>query len=106
MGQSNCFQDVMRQISHAQDLMYMKKREKLAKNIIGYDANLSYYYCSCDVMPCVNDTLVVNEKQKVFGFAQVNIEVHGKLCDNSGQIAPLFGVQEIPACNTSEAMKM
>ena len=67
------------------------KGSKLTKNIIGYDANSLHLYCSGDVMPCGADTLVMNEKPfdqqqnetflrdvlkgKVFGFAQVDIDV-------------------------------
>ena len=67
------------------------EKGKLTKSIIGYDANSLYLYCSGDVMPCRKDTLIVNKKPfdqkqianfsrdvlkgKVFGFAQVDIEV-------------------------------
>ena len=36
------------------------EKSKLARSIIGYDANSLYLYCSGDVMPCGKDTLVVN----------------------------------------------
>ena len=84
--------DTTRTRSH----VYVEK-SKLAKGVIGYDANALYLYCSGDVMPCGKDTLVVNKKiydqkrtakfskdvlkGKVFGFAQVGIEVPGKLYD-------------------------
>ena len=42
--------------------MRMGEKSKFIKGIIGYDANALYLYCSGDVMPCVKDTLVVNEK--------------------------------------------
>ena len=74
--------------------MYEEK-SKLTRGIIGYDANSLYLYCSSDVMPCSKDTLVVNKKSsdqkrivkfskdvlkgKVFGFAQVDIEVPDEL---------------------------
>ena len=35
---------------------------KLTKSIICYGANLIYFYCSGDAMPCLKDTFVVNEK--------------------------------------------
>ena len=38
------------------------EKGKLARGIIGYDANSLYFYCSGDVMPCGKDTLVVNKK--------------------------------------------
>ena len=41
--------------------MYGEKR-KLAKGVIGYDANCLCLYCSGDVMPCGKDMLVVNKK--------------------------------------------
>ena len=63
----------------------------MTKGIIGYDVNALYLYCSGDVMLYGKDTLVVNKKPfdqkriakfskdvlsgKVFGFAQVYIEV-------------------------------
>ena len=84
----------------------------MTKGVIGYDANALYLYCSGDVIPCVKDTLVVNEKPfdqnriakfskyvlegKVFGFAQVDIEVPDELYDKFSEMAPLFVVQEIP----------
>ena len=79
------------------------ERSKLTKVVIGYDANGLYLYCSGDVMPCGNDTLVVNKKpfdQKrivkfskdvlkgtVFGFAQVDIKVPQVLCDKFSEMA-------------------
>ena len=103
--------------SHA----YVEK-SKLTKSIIGYDANALYLYRSGDVMPCSKDTLVVNEKPfdkkriakfskdnlkgKVFGFAQVDIEVPGKLYGKFSEMVPLFVVQEIPDCNISEEMNI
>ena len=84
--------DITRTRSH----VYGEK-SKLTKGVIGYDANALYLYCSGDVMPCGKDTLVVNKKPfdqkriakfskdvlkgKVFGFAQVDIEVSDKLYD-------------------------
>ena len=38
------------------------EKGKLTRDIIGYDTNGSYLYCSGDVMPCGKDTLVVNKK--------------------------------------------
>ena len=80
--------------------------------IIGYDANALYLYCSGDQMPCGKETLVVNRrpyeekrikkfcrnvlKDKVFGFAQVDVEVPLELYDRFSEMAPLFVVQEIP----------
>ena len=73
-------------------------------------------------MPCGKDTLVVNKKpfdQKritkfskdvlkgnIFGFAQVDIEVPDGLYDKSGEVSPLFVVQEIPDCDIPEEMKI
>ena len=73
------------------------EKSQLTKGVIGYDANALYLYRSDDVMPCGKDTLVVNKKPfdqkriekfskdilkgKVFGFAQVDIEVPDKLYD-------------------------
>ena len=72
-----------------------EEKSKLTRGIIGYDANSLYLYCSSDVMPCSKDTLVVIKKSsdqkrivkfskdvlkgKVFGFAQVDIEVPDEL---------------------------
>ena len=73
-------------------------------------------------MPCGKDTLVVNKKpfdqkriaqfskgilkEKVFGFAQVGIEVPDKFCDKFSEMVPLFVVQEIPDCDIPEEMKI
>ena len=73
-------------------------------------------------MPCGKDTLVVNEKPfdqkriekfskdvlkgKVFGFAQVDIEVSDELYDKFSEMAPVFVVQEIPDCDIPEEMKI
>ena len=80
------------------------EKSKLTKGIIGYDANVLYLYCSGDVMVCGKETLVVNKKPfhqkriekfskdvlkgKVFGFAQVDIEVPGELYDKFSEMAP------------------
>ena len=94
------------------------EKSKLTKGVIGYGANALYLYCSGDVLPCGKDTLVVNKKPfdqkriakfskdvlkgKVFGFAQVDIEVPDKLHDKFSKMAPLFVVQEIPGRNIPE----
>ena len=109
--------DITRTRSH----VYGEK-SKLTKGVIGYDANALYLYCSGDVMPCGKDTLVVNKKPfdqkriakfskdvlkgKVFGFAQVDIEVSDKLYDMFGEMASLFVVKEIPDCNIPKEMKI
>ena len=98
-------------ITHIRSHVYGEKNN-LTKGVIGYDANALYLYCSGDVMPCVKDTLVVNEKPfdqnriakfskyvlegKVFGFAQVDIEVPDELYDKFSEMAPLFVAQKIP----------
>ena len=72
-------------------------------------------------MPCGKDALVVNKKPfdqkqiakflkdvlkgKVFGFAQVEIEVPDELYDKFSEISPLFVVQEIPDRNLPKEMK-
>ena len=87
------------------------EKSKLTRGIIGYDANSLYLYCLGDVMPCGKDTLVVNKKpfdlkriakfskdvlkEKVFGFAQVAIEVPDEHYDKFREMPPLFVVQEI-----------
>ena len=38
-------------------------------------------------------------KGKVFGFAQIDIEVPDELYDKLSKMAPLLVVQEIPDCN-------
>ena len=74
------------------------KEAKDCGGVIGYDANALYLYCSGDQMPCGKETLVVNRrpyeekrikkfcrnvmKYKVFGFAQVDIEVPSELYDH------------------------
>ena len=87
------------------------KKSKLAKDIIGYDANSLHLYCSGDIMPSGKDTLVVNKKPldqkriakfskdvlkvKVLGFALVDIEVPDEVYDEFSEMAPLFVVQKI-----------
>ena len=101
--------------------MYGEKG-KLIKVVIGYDANSLYLHCSGNVMPCGKDTLVVNKrphdqkriakfsrdvlKRKVFGFAQVDIEVPDELYDKFSEMLPLFVVQEISDCDIPEEMKI
>ena len=101
--------------------MYGEKG-KLIKVVIGYDANGLYLHCSGNVMPCGKDTLIVNKKpfdqkriakfskdflkEKVFGFAQVDIEVPDKLYDKFSEMSSLFVVQEIPDCDIPEEMKV
>ena len=98
------------------------EKSRLTKGIIGYDANSSYLYCSGDVMPCGKDTLVVNKKPfdqkriakfskdvlkgKVFGSAQVDIEVPDELYDKFSEMSPLFLVQEIPDRDIPQEMKI
>ena len=73
-------------------------------------------------MHCRKDTLVVKEKLfdqnriaifskdvlkgKVFGFAQVDIEIPDEHYDKFSEMAPLFVVQEIPDCNIPEEMNI
>ena len=98
--------DITRIRSHVYE-----EKSKLTKGIMGYDANALYLYCSGNVMPCGKDRLVVNKKPfdqkqiakfsndvlkgKVFGFAQVDIEVPDNFYDRFSEVAPLFVVQEI-----------
>ena len=98
------------------------EKSKLTKGTIGYDANALYLYSSGDVMPCGKDMLVVNKKPfdqkriakfskdvlkgKVFGFAQVDIEVPDELYDKFSEMPPLFVVQEIRDCAIPEEIKI
>ena len=107
-------------ITRIRSLVYGEK-SKLIKGIIGYDTNALYLYSSGDVMPCAKDMLAVNKKPydqkriakfskdvlkgKVFGFAQVDIEVPDELYDKFSEMPPLFVVQEIPDCPIPEEMK-
>ena len=99
-----------------------KEKSKLTKGVIGYDANALYLYCSGDVMPCGKDTLAVNQKpfdqkriakfskdvlkEKVFGFAQVDIEVPDGLYEKFSEMSLLFVVEEILDCDIPEEMKI
>ena len=81
------------------------EKSKLTKAIIGYDANSLYLYYQVDVMPCGKGTLVVHKKPfdqkrtakfskdvlkgKVFGFAQVDIEVPDELYDKFREMSPV-----------------
>ena len=98
------------------------ENSKLRKGVIGYDANSLYLYCSGDEMPCGKDTLIVNKKAfdqkriakfsrdvlkgKVFGFAQVDIEVPDELYDKLSELVPLFVVQDIPERDIPEEKKI
>ena len=98
------------------------EKGKLTKGIIGYDPNALYLYSSRDVMPFDKDALAVNKKPydqkriakfskdvlkgKVFGFAQVDIEVPDELYDKFSEMSPLFVVQEIPDRDIPEEMKI
>ena len=96
---------------HEGDIIHIRshlhgEQSKLTKGIIVYDANALCLYCLGDVMPCGKDMLVVNKKPfdqnriakfsedvlkgKVFGFAQVDIEVPNKLYDNFSKMAALL----------------
>ena len=101
--------------------MYDEK-SKLTRGIIVYDANSLFVFCSRNIMPCSKDRLVVNKKPfhqkrivkvskdvlkgKVFGFAQVDIEVPDELYDQFSKMSPLFVVKEIPDRNIPEEMKI
>ena len=77
---------------------------------------------SGNVMPCGKNVLVVNKKPydqrriakfskdilkgKVFGFAQVDIEVPEEFYDKLSEVPPMFVVQEIPDCAIPEEMKI
>ena len=101
--------------------MYGEKG-KFTKAVIGYGANSLYLCCAGDVTPCSKDTLVENEKWldqkriakfskdvlkgKVFGFAQLDIELPDERYDKFSEMATLFLVQEIPDCDIPEKMKI
>ena len=73
-------------------------------------------------MPCGKGTLVLNKKPfdqkriakfskdvlkgKVYGFAQVDIEVPGELYGMFSEMSPLFVVQEIPHRDIPKEMKI
>ena len=122
MGQCKFLQGIMKKdIAHIRSHVYGEK-SKLTKGIIGYDANTLYLYCSGNVMSCGKDMPVVNKKLlnqkriakfskdvlkgKVFGFAQVDIEVPDELYDKFSEMTPLFVVQEIPDCDIPEEIKI
>ena len=113
--------------SHEKDITRIRshlygEKSKLTRGIIGYDPNSLYLYCLGDVMPCDKDTLVVNKKPfdqkriakfskdvlkgKVYGFAQVDIEVPGELYGMFSEMSPLFVVQEIPHRDIPKEMKI
>ena len=109
--------DITRIRSHVYE-----EKSKLTRGVKDYDANSSCLYCSGDEMPCGKDTLVVNKrpydqkriakfsrdvlKGKIFGFAQVDIEVPDELYDKLSEMSPMFVVQEIPDSNIPEEMKI
>ena len=45
-----------------------EEKSKLAKGVIGYNANVLYLYCSGDVMPRGKDTLVVTNCKIFKGY--------------------------------------
>ena len=89
--------------------------------VIGYDASLLYLYCLGLWMPCGKDTLVINRRPheekrikkfcrsvlrgKVFGFAQVDIEVPEDLYETFEEMAPLFVLKEITDSEIPEHMR-
>ena len=99
-----------------------EEKSKLTKGAINYDSNALYLYCSGDVMPCGKATVDVNKKPfdqkritkfsedalkgKIFGFAQVDIEVPDELYDKFSEMSPLFVVQEIPDRDIPKEMKI
>ena len=112
---------------HEKDITHIRshvhgEKGKLTKAVIGYGANSLYFCCPSNVVPCGKDTLVENEKWfdqkriaksskdvlkgKVFGFAQVDIELPDERYDKFSEMAPLFLVQEIPDCDIPEKMKI
>ena len=109
--------DITRERSHVHE-----EESKLTKDVIGYDANVLYLNYSGDVITCGKGTLVVKKKsfnqkriakfskevlkEKVFGFAQVDIEVPDELYDKFSEMAPLFLVQDILDCDIPEEMKI
>ena len=95
----------------------------MTKGVIDYDVNSLYLYCSGDIMPSGKDALAVNKKPfdqkkkiakfsmdvlqgKVFGFAQVDIEVSEELYNKFSEMAPLLVVQEIPDRYILEEIKI
>ena len=109
--------DITRERSHVHE-----EESKLTKDVIGYDANVLYLNYSGDVITCGKDTLVVKKKLfnqkrtakfskevlkgKVFGFAQVDIELPDELYDTFSEMAALFVVQDILDCDIPEEMKI
>ena len=112
---------------HEKDITRIKshvygEKGKLTKGVIGYGTNALYFYESGDAMPCGKDTLVMSKKPfdqkriakfskdvlkgKVFGFAQVDIEVPDELYYKFSQMAPLFVVQEIPDRDIPKEIKI
>ena len=97
------------------------EKGQLIKVVIGCDANGLCLHCSGNVMPCGKETLVVNRKpydqkriakfskdvlkEKVFGFAQVDIEVPDEL-DKFSEMPLLFVVQKILVCAIPEEIKI
>ena len=94
---------------------------KTCESVIGYDANALYLYCSGGEMPCGKEALVVNKKpydskrvrkfcrdvrkDKVFGFAKVNIHVPEHLYEKFQEMPPFFVVEEISEESIPESMK-
>ena len=88
------------------------RKGKKCKTILGYDANALYLYCSGDEMPCGKEEHVTVKtptsaynikvlnnkilKDKLFGFAQVDIEVPEELHEKFSEMSPLFVVDGIP----------
>ena len=109
--------DITRERSHVHE-----EESKLTKDVIGYDANVLYLNYSGDVITCGKDTLVVKKKSfnqkrtakfskevlkgKVFGFAQVDIELPDELYDKFSGMAALFVVQDVLDCDIPEEMKI
>ena len=101
------------------------EESKLVKNVIDYDANLSYLYWSDYLLSFSKGTLLVKLKTiwkksgggfervlkavlkgKIFGFAQIGVEVPDELYNKCIEIKTPSDVQGILACHIPEAMKM
>ena len=112
---------------HKKDITHIRyhvygKKSKLTKGVIGYDANSLYLYCTVNVMSCGKDTMVMNKnlfdqkqiakfskdvlKDKVFGFAQVDVEIFNELYKEFSEMAPLLVVQETPDRDIPKEIKI
>lgn len=86
-----------------------KKKGKLVKRIVGFDANALYLWCVGQYMPCgqlemleeveTADTVAKVLKDDIFGFVEVDIHVPEHLYNYFSEMPPIFKNVELDGAN-------